>query len=468
MSKRERVRGLLPFLSDAMERRQDVTAHAGLTLVAEALLAVRLDEVVRERLRTRHRRRGFDEFENLQGIVLLLSAGGERVEEIRRLREDEGLSRLLGRAVPSADGLHGFLRAFHDGGHMKARPDEGAWIPDENAPLRALHDVNAELVRRATLASRPKRATLDLDATVIESHKRDALAHYKGGRGYQPTAVLWAEENLVVADQYRDGNVPAGMDTLTVAQRAFEVLPPFVRERRFRGDSACYDEKLLKHLVHEKIAFSISADMTKELRRVCASPTVKWQVFEDRASETVALSEVEFSPGQWHKAARPLRYVALRFEGKQGRLFADDEAIKYLAVVSNRPELSASELVRWHWQKAGTIELLHDVTKNELGARLPPSGRFGSNAAWYRLALLTHNVLALLKRHALPERLRAARPKRLRYEVFTIPAEIQSHARELTARLAADPLTVEELLVARRRLVEFRDRLDAKLARSAR
>ncbi len=39
---------------------------------------------------------------------------------------------------------------------------------------------------------------------------------------------------------------------------------------------------------------------------------------------------------------------------------------------------------------------MHDVTKNELGAAVPPCGRFGANAAWYRLSLLTYNVLSAL------------------------------------------------------------------------
>jgi hypothetical protein len=81
-----------------------------------------------------------------------------------------------------------------------------------------LADINRELVHRSLASIPALRATLDLDATVIESHKREARAHYKGGRGYQPTAVLWAEQDLVVADQYRDGNVPAGMRTPEVAR----------------------------------------------------------------------------------------------------------------------------------------------------------------------------------------------------------------------------------------------------------
>ena len=115
--------------------------------------------------------------------------------------------------------------------------------------------------------------------------------------------------------------------------------------------------------------------------------------------------------------------------------------------------------MRWHWGKAGTIERLHDIAKNELAAGAPPSGKFGANAAWYRLNLLAYNVLTVLRRRALPERFWKARPKRLRYEVFTLPAALTMHARTLTARLGVPALTVEELVVARHRLRELRTTL---------
>lgn len=463
MAENGRRQGFLPFVFAAAPRAMDLTAQAGLTLVAETMLALGLDDVVQDHLRVRRRRRGLSEFDKVAAVVLLQTAGGDRVEDVRVLRGDEGLRRLLGAEIPSPDGLHRFLRLFHDAEQVGRRPPGGAWIPPESAGLQMLDEVQREVVRRSTLLGRPRLATLDLDATILESHKREALAHYKGGRGYQPTIVVWSEQDLVVADEYRDGNVPAGMGTLGVAQRALAALPACVKERRFRGDSACYDESLLKHLIREGMAFTISADMSRELRAVCCGRDVKWEPFEERASEVVDLADVEFIPGNWWKGAQPLRYVALRFSARQGRLFGDGSETKYLAVVSNRREMKKRALVRWHWQKAGTVEHTHNVTKNDLGGRLPPSGLFGANAAWYRLTMLTYNILTVLKREGLPERLLDARPKRLRYEMFTVPAEIREHGRQTTARLGAPPLTVKELIAARRRLLAFGEALRSRL-----
>jgi hypothetical protein len=73
--------------------------------------------------------------------------------------------------------------------------------------------------------------------------------------------------------------------------------------------------------------------------------------------------------------------------------------------------------------------------KNELAAGVMTCARFGANAAWLRLALLTHNVRTGLKRIALkPEWLRA-RPKRLRFHFLFSPGKLIPHTRRLVARV---------------------------------
>ncbi len=60
-------------------------------------------------------------------------------------------------------------------------------------------------------ADRPiTTATIDHDGTIIEAHKHDALVAYEGTRGYQPLVAVWAEQQLVVADEFRDGNAAGG------------------------------------------------------------------------------------------------------------------------------------------------------------------------------------------------------------------------------------------------------------------
>jgi hypothetical protein len=450
--------GKLPFEYEAEPDGDEVTAWAGLPLIVELMRQLGLERHARQ-LKLRQRNAGFSEFELLIAFVLLLAAGGDCLDDVRMLREDKALCTLLGHQLPSADTMRRTLEMFHDPELMKQREthDGAAWIAPESERLQALAHLSCRLVHGVAInESEPVTcATIDYDATIIESRKREALAHYEGGRGYQPVAALWAETGLVVADQFRDGNVPAGMGNLPLIQRAFEALPPTVTQRFFRADSACYEEKLLKWLAKEKIGFAISADMTPELRRQCVALAEKdWALFEERADISVHLAEVEFTPGDWPRSAAPLRYLALRFTPKQQALFRDGSEVKYFATVTNR-DGEAADILEWHRKKAGTIELLHDVTKNELGAGVLPSGKFGAHAAWYRLTLFTHNVLVALKRLALPPDLRLARPKRLRLRVLALGAKVVSHARRLIARVSAAVLYAADILSARNRVASL-------------
>ena len=81
--------------------------------------------------------------------------------------------------------------------------------------------------------------------------------------------------------------------------------------------------------------------------------------------------------------------------------------------------------------------MVHDVLKNELAAGVLPCGRFGANAAWLRLAVITHNVLTALKRLALPAEYLSARPKRLRFVFLNLAGRVVHHARTVELRLAA-------------------------------
>jgi hypothetical protein len=83
-----------------------------------------------------------------------------------------------------------------------------------------------------------------LGATIIESHKQAAYYHDEEGRGYQPMVAVWAETDLVLADEFRDGNVPGKQDPLTCAKLALAALPETLQQRYFRGDSACHENEL--------------------------------------------------------------------------------------------------------------------------------------------------------------------------------------------------------------------------------
>lgn len=470
---RRQRQGIFPFVM-RHSNGAAVTARAGLPLVLEAARAVRLDEVIPAHVKVGQRHRDFSDLEKIEALMLLIASGGDRVEDIRIVADDKGLLRLLARRLPSPDVLLDFLHAFDDPKVWEAWPaGEASFVPPETKSLAALFEVNRELVRRAA-GPEDAEATIDHDGTIIESHKREAMVCYEGTRGYQPLLAVWAEQQLVLMDEFRDGNVPGGKGPVESVRRAFSVLPTWVKQRYFRGDSADYEHHVLEYLANEKILFAISADMSPELRALClAIPEDQWVLCDDdRTWEVTHVAEVEFAPGTWPKSSTPFRYVVLRVTERERDLF-EPKGPSYHAVVTNRPspedggasrdnQMNACEVVRWHRGKAGTIEQVHRTLKDELAAGVMPCKRFGANAAWLRINVLTFNVLTLLKRRALPTRFVDARPKRLRYECFTVPGHIVMHQSQVAADLGVSPDRVEEFVLARRRLLALRDALGSQ------
>jgi hypothetical protein len=445
----------LLFEIDPQPLSETLTALGGIPLVVQTFRSLGLPDSVRQQVQIKERERGYDESTFVESFVILNAVGGDCVDDFKRLREDGGLKEMIGHELPSAEAARQFLNAFHqdekiEQAKQRRLPDQMAYIPEETAPLEGLGGVNRDLVQRFGERCTGQRiATVDQDATIIESRKQQALPTYEGSRGYQPMLAVWAETGLVLADQFRDGNVPAQMQPLEVAKRAFTAVPGTVKEFYYRGDSACHEGNLVNWLRDErreggprgKIGFAISARMSEALHQaIQAVPESEWTAYgEPHPAEIRECAEVPFVPGERteKKDTQPLRYVAIRIRHQQGELFEDGSRVRHFAVLTNRWELKPARLIEWHREKAGTVEMVHDVVKNELGGGVLPSKYFGANAAWLRLAVIAHNVLTVLKWLALPAEFATARPKRLRFMIFNVPGRLVHHARQLILRLAA-------------------------------
>jgi hypothetical protein len=429
----------LLFEPDPEPLQETLTTLGGIPLVVQAFRSLGLPQGIQERVRVKQRERGYDEATWVESFVILNAAGGECVEDFERLRQDPGLAEMIGHDLPSPRTALEFLYAFHaeekiEQAQQRRLPEQIAYIPEETPALEGLGLVNRDLVQRfGERASDQRMATVDQDATIIESHKQQALPTYEGMRGYQPMLAVWAETSLVLADQFRDGNVPAQMEPLAVAQRASAALPSTVKEYYYRGDSPCHESTLVNWLRDEHRESGLHAAI-----RVVPEPA--WQAYgAPHPAEIRECADVPFVPGEKteRKDLQPLRYVAIRIRKKQGERFEDGSAVRHFAVLWNRWELKPARLIESHREKAGTIEFVHDVIKNDLGGGVLSSKYFGANAAWLRLAVIAHNVLQALKRLALPAELLTARPKRLRFLLFHMPGRLVHHARRLILRVAA-------------------------------
>jgi len=431
----------LPFEIDAAIDPSLVTGRAGVPLVIELFRHLGVAQAIDTHVAVKQRQRGLPPSQLVESLVALWVSGGDRCQDLTALREDQALATLLGHPLPAAPTVRDFLEAFHvaDGPLWAAGPD--ATIPEESAPLAGLGRANRTLVAGLQRGARVRTATLDVDATLLESHKDAATVAYDGTRGYQPVVVLWAEQDVILTDQFRDGHVPAGCGNVRVLEQAVANLPQGVERVLLRADSALYETAVLRWCEdHARpVAYAISADLSVPLRaEIVGLPETAWQVEHEEPDAVRSWAEVAYVPSDGdHRKDRPCvrRYLAVRIQKRQGTLFADGSSVHYFAVVTNRPE-DGLAILQWHRQKAGTVEHTHHVLKTELAAAALPSGKFGANAAWFRLNVLTYNLLTALKRLTLPRDLRTARPKRLRFLLFNTVGKVITHARRTLLRLS--------------------------------
>ena len=146
--------------------------------------------------------------------------------------------------------------------------------------------------------------TLDCDATLVPTHKAQALYGYKGEKAYQPLNFYVAEWGMVAYSEFRDGNVNCGYEQLAALQRALDLLPAGVKKVQIRMDTQGYEWKLLRYLAegkHErfgKMAFAIGADVSQELKKEVAKlPKNAWRDLERKPGQVAQQwAEVPFVP----------------------------------------------------------------------------------------------------------------------------------------------------------------------------
>lgn len=420
---------------------EESTAFAGAGLLAELYRQAGAGAVAEGVLPKKQSLRGLSQGQMVEAFVLLSALGGESLEDMERLRQDQGLATMLGYRPPAAETARQWLDRFHDEEAMAGRPEQGSFLPPESAGLAGLRAINQRVVGAYVGAVKPGgEVTLDVDAHLVETAKADAKVCYEGYPAFQPMEVVWAEMGLVLADEFREGNVPASKDIQRLVDAAYGALPSGEWTVRVRSDSAAYEpEGVLDHWHRQKWEFAVSADMSPQLRAAIeAVPEEAWRPWKRESRGMVReWAEVPYVPSRVHekKDAPVYRYLAIRVRPLQGRLLEDGGGVRHFAVVTNRWGIEGQALLEWHRGKAGSIEHIHHILTNELGAGVYPSAKHGANAAWLRLQVLTHNLLQVLKATALPPEYAHAYPKRLRFAVFTHIGHVVRHAGSLLLRV---------------------------------
>ena len=91
--------------------KERLTAHGGLALMAEFNHGIGLRELTDQYLPAPGSHRGFDPSVIVDALVLMLQGGGKSLEDLRELRNEDGLMRLIGRDdIPESDTVGDWLK----------------------------------------------------------------------------------------------------------------------------------------------------------------------------------------------------------------------------------------------------------------------------------------------------------------------------------------------------------------------
>ena len=471
------TQGVLPFRYEAEPTTTGMTALAGLPLYLELGTVCGLVDSIRRHMQVcAGKTQGWNDEQIVMSLVLLNLAGGDCVDDLRMLEGDEGFTRERRRAMPSSSAVFRYLSSFNNLAGEERRVVGRALIPSKNEHLGDFTLVNRDILRFAQQKALQREATLDQDATLIETHKARALHSYQGYRAYQPLTTYWAEQDMVVHSEFRDGNVPAGFENLRALKEALEALPEGIAKVYYRSDTAAYQRGLLRYCAEGEnerfgvIEFTVGVDVTPEFKRAVAE-VKEWVPLEPVVDGKQVRTEQEWAEvcfvPNWvaHSRKSPeYRFLAIReplgqrelpgMEGTQlpfPTLDMGEVRYKLSGVVTNR-DLPGNEVIRWHRARCGKGEEMHAVMKNDLAGGQLPSGQFGANAAWWAIMVLAYNLNSLMKRLAMPGGWASKRLKAVRFGFINLAGRVVAHARQLMIRVSADHPSYDLLLEVRGRL----------------
>lgn len=401
---------VLPFKVEMT--RDTITPHAGLALVGEFAVGLRLLEAVDRYLPEPGSGAGYKASEYVFPLILTLNGGGRSLEDTREIRDDEGLREILPlEKFPSSDATGDWLRRM-----------------GSNSGLAGLEKVNKRSLKRGMKYDGIKGYTLDMDATGIVAEKESAKMTYKGFKGYMPIVGHLAENGLVVADEFREGNESPGSRNLAFIKYCERQMPKGKRVKAFRSDSAAYQAEVINHCEDNDMKFAIGADLDEAvLGAIRAIPEEDWKSHKNGyIAETVH---------SMNKTKKAFRLIVIRRPYQGNMFFEEDVSLKYAVIASNRVE-SAHGVVAWYNQRGDCSENRIKELKIGFGMERMPCGQFEANAVFFRIGVLAYNVYRLFILKTLNKSWHRHQVQTVRWRLYQIAGKIVFHGGQVFLKVS--------------------------------
>jgi hypothetical protein len=129
--------------------------------------------------------------------------------------------------------------------------------------LYGIEDMHKVLLKRY-LKRIEEPLVLDIDASLIESHKSIAEYTYKMFPGITPM-IGHINGGYVIHSEFRSGNIAPADNNLTFVKRCESQLPKEHKLKYLRADSASYQAKLFDYCEENGITYTIGANLDRSV-----------------------------------------------------------------------------------------------------------------------------------------------------------------------------------------------------------
>lgn len=421
-----------------------LTGRGGLVCVAELMRQIGFSSWVEHYFPGPGSNRGYQPAEVVTLWMLMLHEGARCLEDVRHIREDKALRKLLGlRRLPSADMLGDWLRR----------------LGKDAVGIQALVEINRRLL--ALTLGGCVEVTLDIDATPALCDKREAQWTYLGEKGYMPMLGHIGETGQAAGCAFRAGNVPPAEDNAGFIRTCVAGLPAGVSVKRLRADAASYQGAVFQYCDEHELEYVIRAKRSQAMKAwITERPE---SAFTPLMRDGEAVAGQETCRGVWamDKYQTPFTLVVQRYRkgGQQcldlgeGEETTEDETAMtdgryiYRALATNRDELTDSEIVHWYNRRGEDSENRIKELKSDFAGERLPCGQFEANALYFHLCVTAYNLFVLL-RHSLPPEWHTCRAPTFRWRVYALAAKVVSHARQVYLKFRPDQADLIKTLLA--------------------
>jgi hypothetical protein len=397
---------ILPF---KIEKTNDmITPHSGLALLSEFIIGMEMLKAIDNYLPTPGSGVGYKPSEYIHPLILMLNGGGRSLEDIREIKQDEGLRQILPlNKIPSSDAVGDWLRRMGAG-----------------KGLEGLEKANKRLLKNAMKKDGIKEYTLDIDATIIAALKEAAMMTYKGLKGYLPIVGHLAENGLIIGDEFRQGNVAPLTRNLEFIKYCISQMPKNKKIKYLRADSAAYQFSIINFCEDNDIKYAIGADLDKAVVALIKNiPEQDWRPYKDGSYITETVHSM-------NKTEKAFRLIIIK-RPYQMNLFnkKEDPKVKYVVVATNR-ELKAEDVIQWYNKRGEHSENRIKDLKIGFGMERMPCGQFEANAMFFRIGVIAYNLFRLFVLKALDTSWHKHQVQTIRWKLYQVAGKIVFHSNQ--------------------------------------